>query len=186
MERIEIWCVICLALSILLAVWYWDPAWHCETMCSLHSKCFWQRCNVSWPFRRQTRSGHKVLGTAVCSVRELKYADICVCQCVTQYLSEDCNVSVPCLIWWPRKRSFCKQLQLVHIAKSGTCAFLKWLEKIRNIISKHQGCWLKWWRFWLVFRLHPVQIGVGGSSAILKGYVYRSTFRQMLERYLRH
>jgi hypothetical protein len=122
MERIEVWCAISLALSIPLAVWYWDPAWHCETMCSLQSKCFWQRCNVSWPFRRQPRSGHKVLCTAVCSVRELKYADNWVCKYATQYLPVDCNVSVPCLMSCPWKRSFYKQVQLLRIAKCGTYA----------------------------------------------------------------
>ena len=31
------------------------------------SKCFWQRYNVAWPFRRQPRSGRTVPTAAVCS-----------------------------------------------------------------------------------------------------------------------
>jgi len=76
----------------------------------------------------------------LCAVlRELKYADICVCLCVTQYLSVDRNVSVSCLTQWPRKRSFDKQVTAFTYSKVSKLTRVSQVaRKIKkNVISKH-------------------------------------------------
>jgi hypothetical protein len=147
-------------------------------MCSLHSKCFWQRRNIPWPFRRQPRSGHTVLCTAVCSVRELKYADICVCLCVTQYLSVDRNVSFPCLMW-PQKRSFDKQGTAFTYSKvSNLRVFLKWREKSRKILfqnTEHIG--------WVITILTCIRVKRGSYPRGVTSYLERLCFPQFLQTY---
>ena len=48
------------------------------TIYSQQSACFWNRHNVAWPFLCEPLSGHTVLATAVCSVKELMWQDICM------------------------------------------------------------------------------------------------------------